>query len=134
MLAWLVQPLLNFFGGPVIKGVIDAYKAKLEAGNTADRIAADLATRELIVQQREVEVNAEYKRALIGNWYEPVQLLGYIMVIYVGKVVIWDKVLASLTGGSTDPIAGAVGEWAGAIIMFLIGKRGVENVARIIRR
>ena len=126
-----LQPLLNFFGGPVIKGAVDAYKAKLEAGNNTDRIAADLAGRELTVQQRELEVEGEYKRALIGHWYEPTQLLGYIMVVYVGKVVIFDIVLGL---GTTDPIRGNVGEWAGMIIMFLVGKRGFENIARIIRR
>lgn len=125
------QFLASLIGGPIVQGVIDGYKAKLEAGNTQERIAADLAGRELDVQRREAELNTEYRRALIGHWYEPVNLLGYIMAIYVGKVVVFDKVLAL---GVTDPIGGAVGEWAGAIIMFLIGKRGVENVARIIRR
>ena len=127
----MLQVILGFLGGPIIKGFIDGYKAKLEAGNTADRIAADLAGRELDVQRREVEVQNEYKVALIGRWYEPTQLLGYIMVIYVGKVVVWDIVLG---WGTTDPIRGAVGEWAGMIIMFLIGKRGFENIARIIKR
>lgn len=127
----MLQVILGFFGGPIIKGVIDAYKAKLEAGNTEGRIAADLAGRELDVQRREIEVQNEFKVALIGRWYEPTQLLGYIMVIYVGKVVVWDIVLG---WGTTDPIRGAVGEWAGLIIMFLIGKRGFENIARIIKR
>jgi len=54
MLSFLT-PLLGFLGGPVITGVISAYKAKLEAGNTTDRIAADLAARELTVQQAEVQ-------------------------------------------------------------------------------
>lgn len=123
--------ILSFLGGPIVKAAIGAYEAKLKAGNTSEKIAADIAVRELQVQQREVEVEGEYKRALIGHWYEPTQLLGYIMVIYVGKCVVWDKVLAL---GTTDPINGAVGEWAAAIIMFLIGKRGFENVARIIRK
>lgn len=130
MWAWLGSLLT----GPIINGAIKAYEAKLKAGNTSEKIGADIAIRELQVQQREIEVEGEYKRALIGRWYEPTQLLGYIMVVYVGKVVVFDKVLASLTGGSTDPIDGAVGEWAAAIILFLIGKRGFENVARIIRK
>lgn len=131
MLAFLAGPLMSLIGGPIVKGFIDSYKAKLDAGNTRERIAADLAGKELDVQRREVEVQGELRKAMIGHWYEPTQLLGYIMVIYVGKVVVWDKVLAF---GVTDPIAGAVGEWAGAIIMFLIGKRGIENVARILKR
>jgi hypothetical protein len=128
------QWLASFLTAPIINGFISAYKAKLDAGNTKERIAADLAARELAVQQRETEVNTQYKIAMIGHWYEPTQLLGYIMVVYVGKVIVWDKVLGYWTDGNTDSIGGAVGEWAGLIIMFLVGKRGIENVARIIRK
>lgn len=123
--------LASLITGPIINGAINAYKAKLDSGNTSERIAADIAGRELDVERREAEVNAEYKRALIGRWYEPTQMLGYIAVLYVAKVVVWDIILGL---GTTDPIRGAVGEWMGAIIMFLIGKRGFENVARIIKR
>jgi hypothetical protein len=123
--------ILSFLGGPVIKGLIDGYKAKLEAGNTSERIAADLAGRELEVQRREAEVQADYKRALIGHWYEPTNLFGYIMVIYFGKIIVWDKVLKL---GVTDSITGQGAEWAGWIMMFYVGKRGFENVARIIRK
>lgn len=127
----MLQIILGFLGGPVIKGFIDGYKAKLEAGNTAERIAADLAGRELDVQRREIEVQNEFKVALIGRWYEPTQLLGYIMVAYVGKVVVWDIILG---WGTTDPIKGNVGEWAGMIIAFLVGKRTIENALRIIKK
>jgi hypothetical protein len=123
--------ILSFLGGPVIKGLIDGYKAKLEAGNTSERIAADLAARELEVQRREAEVQSEYKRALIGHWYEPTNLFGYIMVIYFGKIIVWDKVFSL---GVTDGITGQGAEWAGWIMMFYVGKRGFENVARIIRK
>jgi hypothetical protein len=59
----------------------------------------------LALQQREIEVNTQYKIALIGRWYEPVNLLAYILVLYVAKIVIWDIMLQDLTGGSTDPTA-----------------------------
>jgi hypothetical protein len=123
--------ILSFLGGPIVNGAIKAYQAKLAAGNTSENIASDLAARELAVQQKEIEVQAEYKRALIGHWYEPTNLFGYIMVIYFGKIIVWDKVLKL---GTTDAIAGQAAEWAGMIMLFYIGKRGIENVARIIRR
>lgn len=126
-----MQWLISLLTGPIIGGLVDGYKAKLSAGNTTERIAADLAGRELEVQKREIEAQTQLRIAMIGRWYEPTQLLGYIMVLYVGKVIVWDKVFAL---GSTDAIHGQVGEWAGAIIMFLIGKRGFENVARILKR
>lgn len=125
------QFLGNLIAGPVLGKAVDAYKAKLDAGNTDGRIAADLAARELEVQRRETEVEGEYKRALIGNWYEPVNLLAYIIVIYCAKVVVFDTMLGL---GSTPSIKGAVAEWMGMVMLFLVGKRGIENVARIIRK
>ena len=130
----MFQWVLSFLTGPIIKGALDAYRAKLDAGNTSENIAATLAARELAVQQREIEVQGQYKTSLIGHWTEPTNLLGYIMVVYVGKIVLWDKVLGWFTSGTTPPITGAVGEWAGLIIMFLVGKRGLENITSILRR
>lgn len=122
--------LASLITGPIISGVIDGYKAKLAAGNTTDRIAADLAARELEVQRREIEVQGEYRRALIGHWYEPTNLFGYTMVIYFGKIILWDKVLG---WGVTDSITGQGAEWAGWIMIFYVGKRGFENVAAILK-
>lgn len=130
----LLAPILNSVFGQAFTSFVDAYKAKLAAENNADQIAATLAARELEVQQREIEVTAQLKTAEIGKWYEPDHLFGYIMVIYFGKVVLWDKVLGSITHGNTDAITGAAAEWAGMIMGFYVGLRGIQNVARIIKR
>ena len=37
--------IANLIGGPLVNGLIDGYKAKLAAGNTSEKIAADLAAR-----------------------------------------------------------------------------------------
>ena len=37
--------LASFISGPLVKGLIDGYKAKLQAANDRDRIAADLAEK-----------------------------------------------------------------------------------------
>lgn len=123
--------ILSFLGGPIVNAAIKAYSAKLAAGNTSEKIAGELAGRELAVQQRESELQTDYRRALIGRWYEPTNLFGYIMVIYFGKIIVWDKVLKL---GVTDGITGQGAEWAGWIMMFYVGKRAFENVARIIRK
>ncbi len=127
MLSWLA----SFISGPIVKGVIDGYKAKLEAGNNSERIAADLASRELSVQETEIQVQGQLRVAEIGKWYEPDHLAQYIFVAYFGKVVVYDIMLGL---GSTPAIHGAVAEWMGLIAMFLFGKRGIENVARILKR
>lgn len=121
--------LLSFLGGPLISGAISAYKAKLEAGNTQDRMAVELAERELQVQQRESELQADYKRQLIGHWYEPANLAAYVFVFYFAKVVVFDTMLGL---GTTPAIKGNVGEWMGLVAAFLFGKRGVENLGMTI--
>ena len=41
MLAWLA----SIIGSPIVNGLIEGYKAKLDAANTPDRIAAELAAK-----------------------------------------------------------------------------------------
>lgn len=125
----IAKTVLSWLGGPVLEKAVDAYKAKLAAGNTTDKIAADLAGKELLLEQREAELQADYKRALIGNPLEPANLCAYIFVAYVAKVVVWDTMFG---WGVTLPIRGDVGVWLGMIAMFLFGKRGAENVAMIV--
>jgi hypothetical protein len=123
--------LANLIGGPIVSGLIKAYSAKLQAENTSEKTAADLAARELDVQKREAELRTQTRIAMIGHPLEPEMLLGYIMVLYFGKVVIWDKVLGDLTHGRTDPLTGDIAVWAGMVMAAYIGKRGIENVTRI---
>ena len=127
MLAWLA----SLISGPVIGAVISGYKAKLEAGNTQERIAADLAARELEVQKVEIQAQNQLKIAEIGHWYEPEKLFEYTLWSFYTKCLVYDKMLGL---GSTDPLYGAVGDWSGIIIVFLFGKRGIENVVRILKR
>lgn len=123
--------LASFLSGPLLGKALDAYKAKLAAGNTADGIAADLAAKEIALQQREAELQTQYRIAEIGHWYEPDKIMGYTVAIYFGKLLIWDKVLGL---GSTDPLAGFASTTANLIVAFYFAKRGFENIAKIIKR
>jgi len=129
MLSWLASLL----SGPIVKGVIDGYRAKLEAGNTSERIAADLAARELAVEQRERELAAQVIIAEQGRWYTalPRPLFAFAFIIYVWKVVVWDKVLG---WGSTDALSGDVAQWAMIVLTAYFGGRSLEKVARILGR
>lgn len=131
--------IANLIGGPIVNGLINGYKAKLEAGNTSERIAADLAQRELAVQQAEDQVRAQLKIAEIGHPWEPEKLFAYVIVIYFTKLVIWDKVIGSFAGYTdnifrTDPLTGEAVGWAAMVMAFYFGKRGIENVVRILKR
>ncbi len=123
--------ILSFLGGPVIKALIDAYQAKLKAGNVDNKIAADLAANEIAAQTAEAQAVTQYRIAEIGHWYEPDKLMGYFVAIYFFKLLVWDKVLGL---GTTDPLAGFASTTSNLVVSFYFAKRGFENVARIIKR
>ncbi|AEI03515.1 hypothetical protein OCA5_c23960 [Afipia carboxidovorans OM5] len=125
ILSWLASLL----SGPIVNGVIDGYKAKLAAGNDKDRIAADLAQRELEVQRAEIEAQAQIRIATVGRFYEPEKIMGYAVAIYIAKLLVWDKVLGL---GSTDPLGGWIETTANLVVAFYFGKRGAESVAKIV--
>jgi len=125
--------LASLIGGPVVTGLINAYKAKLDAANTQDRTAADLAAKEI-----EAEIDARRQTSAIiiaeqGRWYTAIirPLLAAPVIIYLWKVVVWDKVLGL---GATDPITGMAADWSGLIITAYVGGRSIEKVARIFAR
>jgi hypothetical protein len=123
--------ILSFLGGPIIKGLIDAYQAKLKAGNVESKIAADLAATEIAAQVNEAKTVMQYRIAEIGHWYEPDKLIGYSVAIYFCKLLVFDKVLGL---GTTDPLAGFASVTSNLVVSFYFAKRGFENVARIIKR
>lgn len=123
--------IIRFLGGPVIKGLIDAYKAKLDAGTKDNKIAADLAAGEIAAQTSETQEVARYRIAELGYWYEPDKIMGYAVAVYFAKLLVYDKVMGL---GSTDPLAGFAETTANLIVAFYFAKRGFENIARIIKR
>jgi len=123
--------IISFLGGPVIKGLIDAYNAKLKAGNVDNRIAADTAAAEIAAQTAETQAITQYRIASIGVWYEPEKIMGYTVAFYLAKLLIYDKCLG---WGTTDPLLGWSGTAATAVVSFYFGKRTFENVARIIKK
>ncbi len=70
MLAWLG----SLIGGPIVNGLINAYKAKLSAENTRDHIAADLAKADIEAQiarrhaQRDLGIAAMSHPAWWAAW------------------------------------------------------------------
>lgn len=130
MFAFLA-PLLSSVFGQAFGSLVEGYKAKLAAGNTAEKIAADLAARELAVQQSEIQAQAQLRVAEVGHPWEPDKLFEYTLWIYFSYALIWCNMLDY---GTYTPLTGDLLQWSGLIMMFLFGKRGVENVVRIIKR
>ena len=133
MVATLLSWLGNLLGGPFAQAAVDAYRAKLSAGNTSEKIAAELAARELDVEARERELATQLVIAEQGRWYTalPRPLFAGAFIIYTWKVVVWDKVLAL---GSTDPLGGDVAQWAMIVLTAYFGGRNLKKVTRILAR
>lgn len=127
LLTWLA----SFLSGPLLQSGVDAWKAKLQANNDHDKIAADLAGRELIVQQREMELQTQLRTSEIGHPWEPEKLAFYVTLLFYAKCVIWDTMLG---WGTTPSLKGDVSTWAGMIMAFYFSKRTVENAIRIFKR
>ena len=129
----ILAVLGNLLGGPFAKAAVDAYRAKLQSENTAGKTAADLASRELAVEQRERELDVQLLQAEQGNWFTRMvrPLWAMPFVIYTWKAVVWDKVLGL---GATDALTGFVATLALTIATAYFGGRTIEKVARIIRR
>lgn len=98
--------LASFISGPIISAALKAYSARLAAGNTTEKIAADLAAKQVELDTREAAINASIVVAEQGNWVtrsvRPLFALPFI--IFTWKVILWDKVFGYLTGGTTDPL------------------------------
>ena len=133
MFSALLGVLGHLLGGPFARAALDAYRAKLSSENASEKIAADLAERELAVEQRERELALQILRTEQGRWYTalPRPLFALAFIIYVWKVVVWDKVFGL---GSTDPLSGDVAHWAMVVLTAYFGGRSVEKVARMLVR
>jgi len=129
MLAWLA----SFLTGPIFDRFLDGYKAKLSAANTGDKIAADLAIERI---RAGIEARKLAQATVIaeqGRWFTAMirPLFAIPFIVYAWKVVVFDKVLGL---GTTDPLTGQIGDWAGIIIVAYFGGRTVEKVAHIVKR
>jgi hypothetical protein len=133
MFATVLGWLGNLLGGPFAKAAVDAYRAKLSAENTSEKIAADLAARELGVEQRERELATQVLIAEQGHWFTalPRPLFAFAFVIYIWKVVVFDKVFEF---GRTEPLTGDVAQWAMIVLTAYFGGRSIEKAARILSR
>lgn len=124
------QAIIGFLGGPVIKGLLDAYNANLKAKTADAKIASDLAGAEIAAQTAETQAQVQYRIAELGHWYTPDNVMGYLVALLLAKLILWDICLG---WGTTNLHDGWVTTTSNLIVGFYFGKRGFENIARIIK-
>lgn len=123
--------IIGFLGGPVVKGLIEAYNAHLKAQSADAATAANLAAKEIAAQTTEAQAVAQLRIAEVGHPWEPEKLAFYIVLAFFAKCIVWDTIFGL---GTTPALKGDVSVWAGLVMSFYFGKRTFENVARIIKR
>jgi len=119
--------LLSFLGGPIVNGLINAYKAKLNAANTAGAQAVTVAQAAMVA---EVQARAEANKVLIaeqGHWYTAIPRVVVQMsaALFFAKCVVWDKVLG---WGTTDHLSGDIETTYTMVMAFWFGAAGVSRV------
>ena len=124
--------LLSFLGGPVINGLIGAYRERLQHASKQDVLAVDLAKAEL---EAEIAARAEANKLIIveqGRWYTAIirPLFALPFIIFAWKVIVWDKVLG---WGSTDPLDPNMWSVFIAIVAAYFGGRSLEKIARVFK-
>lgn len=125
--------ILSFLGGPVISGILAAYKARLDSTNAQDLVAVDLLKTEI---QAEVAARHEATNLLIaeqGSWMtrciRPLFALPFI--IFSFKVVVWDKVLHLGVTDALDPLMWGV---FNTVIVSYFGATAIERVSKVFKR
>jgi len=128
-----MQWLLSILTSPILTWLKDLYVARLAAANAQDKLAVELAVKEI---EAEITARKDANALIIaeqGRWWTAIirPLAALPVVIYIWKVIVYDKVLGM---GTTDPITGEVATWAGVIVTTYFGGRTIEKVARIFKR
>ncbi len=125
--------VLSFFGGKAFEAIVNAYKAKLEAGNTRDAKATELAIEEI---KGDIAARNTAKEIIIaeqGRWYTAIirPLFALPFVIFAWKVVVWDKVLKLGTTDAIDPNMWSVFL---AVVASYFGLSAIDRISKVFRR
>lgn len=118
ILSWLTGGGIKAIGGELRA----AYEAKLKAQTDAEKLAAEETIARLEAQQ--AVIIAEQGRWLTA-WVRP--MIAAPFVIYIWKLVVWDKVLGY---GATDDLSPQLWQMMTIIITAYFLTRPFEKVLR----
>lgn len=129
----MLQWALSFLTNPILDKLAGGWRDYLNAKNTTDAQATELAVQELKAEIEARKVASSIVIAEQGRWYTALvrPLFALPFIIFAWKVVVWDKVLG---WGVTDALTGAVADWAGYVLVAYFGGRSLEKVARVFKR
>jgi hypothetical protein len=113
----------------ITSAIANAQIAKVNATTDQDRIAAQ-ATVDTLTARRDVMI-AESGHSNVNAWLRAAIAVG--PACYLLKIFLWDKVMGSITNGSTDPLDGNLWAVVTAVVGFYFLYDATTTVARIIK-
>lgn len=132
---WILT-ILKWFGGLDIGGLVNtaaqAYAAKQDAGVKKDQIDSDLVAKAATLSVQEAQLNEQIIIAEQGNFLTRMArpAIAAPFIIYLWKVIIWDKVFAL---GTTDALGTSLDAIMGTIIASYFIGRTVEKTVSTLR-
>lgn len=114
------QLLVSLVGGPIVSSLLKGYRAKLDAANASDRIAADLAIREIEAGIEARKRAHELRLATSGFW--EMRLLTFAIALpFVAHLwAVWLDTQFRL-GWKIPKFPEPMDEWQGAILLSFFG-------------
>ena len=127
----LATPIIGAILSPIINGLLTAQKQKLDAAGSHEARVAELAQQQMLLDQKQAEVNASIIIAEQGNWFTRSvrPALAWIVIILLAKIFIYDKALGQWTGGSTDALDPNLWWVIQTIIISYMGGRSLEKIS-----
>ena len=127
----LATPIIGAILSPIINGLLTAQKQKLDAAGSHEARVAELAQQQMLLDQKQAEVNASIIIAEQGNWFTRSvrPALAWIVIILLTKIFIYDKALGQWTGGSTDALDPNLWWVIQTIIISYMGGRTLEKIS-----
>jgi hypothetical protein len=128
----IAQLILGLVGGPLVEGLLKGYRAKLDAANTSERIAADLAIKDIEAGIQARAHAKEIRMATSGFWEMRLMTFAIALpfVSHLWAVWLdtqfgtfrdhcWEQAGRTLCGVPAFPEP--FNEWQGAILLSFFG-------------
>lgn len=124
-------PIIGAILKPIVDGLLTAQKQKLDAVGSHEAQVVELTKKQLDLDKREAEVNAEVVRSEQGNFITRAirPLLALPVIVLMWKLLIYDKALGQWTQGTTDALSDQIWWYCTTVTIAYMGGRSVEKVA-----
>lgn len=114
------QLIVSLIGGPIVSSLLKGYRAKLDAANTSDRIAADLAIREIEAGIEARKRAHELRLATSGFWEMRLLTFAIAFPFVMHLWAVWLDTQFRF-GWEVPKFPKPMDEWQGAIMLSFFG-------------